>query len=713
MAFPKRSAELVKLPYIREQLTDVYRAVERGFMAQMDRSNDLQDYWKIWNCERSTNQFYSGNTKVYVPLVRNAVKALRRRWLNQAFPDSGRHVAVISHDDISPDAEVALLEHYIRRADLRSLIMPGLMVAGIVEGQASLLVTWQSRKRSVVERIPQPIRLMGMDMPPEVAEPVMSLKASEIEDAGPDVEVVLDADLLVLPTTADKLSEALDLGGSVTVLRRWDEAKIEWLIEEGEIDADSGEELLGAMRKDTATDQERLNLDTAGIKGKNDFALVYRTWTKLEVGTGKDRVERLCLVYFAGEHRMLSCRLCPYWCDKPDVISVPLDKLPGNFKGLSQIKPGVAEMQYVANDLMCEGLDNATFTMLPPVRYDPDKVPNVDALIMDLKALWPAPAGAIETIQFPDLLPKAFEAVLGAERMINLAMGVTPSEMAQLPTNRKMNQAEVAQVQRIELLMTDTEVHNLESGMLDQLVTRFAEYDAQFRDREKTVRAFGELGLKVEMVTVPPIQMGRRWEYVWWGVQASRSAQQIQQQIAAVNVIAPMAQHPSVMEAGKRLNLVPLIAHVVEAAFSPRLAPKIFQDIGDQVSLDPEMENQMMAMGLQPEVSPFDNDPQHMQVHQQLLAATPPGTPAYNIAFRHQQLHAIAMGMKAQAQMQAAMGAQMQQPGGQPRRGGRGPTPSLPGAQPQQPRPLRGPPGALHPDQMPKAGGVIPMPRRM
>src|SRR5215469_3587056 len=716
MAFPKRGAELVKLPYIQEQLIDVYRKVEKGFMDQMDRSNDLQDFWKIWNCERSTNQFYSGNAKVYAPLVRNAIKALRRRWLNQTFPDSGRHVQVVSHDDLSPDAQVSLLEYYIKRADLRSLVIPGLLVAGIVEGQMTVLVSWGERKRAVVERIPQPIRLLGMDMPAEVAEPVLSLRASEIEDAGPDVEVVLDADLVVLPANSDKLYEALAAGGSVTVLRRWDKAKIDWLVDEGEIDASSGEELLGAMRRDRSEDQEKLNLDVAGIKGKGEYALIYRTWTKLEVGTGKDKRERLCLAYFAGENRFLSCRLNPYWCDKIDVISVPIDKLPGNFKGMSQIKPGVAELQYGANDLLCQGLDQATLAMLPPIRYDPDKVPNADALIIDLMALWPAPPGAIEPIQFPDLLPKAFEGVLAAERMINMAMGVTPMEMAQLPTNRKLNQAEVAQAQRTEMLMTDTEVHNLETGLLNEMITRFAEYDAQFRDREKTVRAFGELGLKAAMVEVPPMQLGQRWAYEWWGVQASRASQQIQQQIAAVNVIAPMAQHPSVQQAGKRLNLVPLIHHVVEAAFSPRLAPKIFEDISDQVSVDPQLENQMLSMGLEAEVSPFDNDPQHMQAHQQLLQTLPPGTPAHMVTFRHQQLHQIAMKMKAMAQMQAQAGAQLQQPGAQPRRqprGARGPTGSQPGAQPQQPRLMRGPPGALHPDQMPRAGGVIPMPRRM
>ena len=319
MAFPGRNDELCNKPYIKEQLTEIYRDIEKGFLEQADRSDDLADYWDIWNCKRSTNQFYSGNTKVYVPLVRNAIKARRTRFINQLFPDTGRNVAVISHDEQSPDAEVALLEHYIRRADLRSLVIPSLLVSGDVEGQYTVLVTWSKWRKNTIERVPQPIRLMGMDLPPEVAPPVEVLKDTETWDEGPEVEVILDSDVLIRPATANTTWEALEQGGSVTILRRWNEYRLDELIEAGEIEGEDADQLISDLRDPAYQQkwQEKENLDAAGIKGtgKSKYALVYRTWAMLEVGTGKDRQKRLCLAYLGGENRFLRCRLCPYWYD--------------------------------------------------------------------------------------------------------------------------------------------------------------------------------------------------------------------------------------------------------------------------------------------------------------------------------------------------------------------------------------------------------------
>ena len=720
MAMPARNAELCRLPYIREQLLEIYEAVEKGYQAQIERSDKLCDYWDAWNCKLGTNQFYAGNSKVYVPLVRNAIKALRTRFTGQLFPVTGRHVTVISHDDEQPDALIALMEHYIRRADLRSLVIPALVVCGQVEGMYTLLVTWSGRKRSTIERIPEPIRVLGLDLPEEFGT-VLRTREEEIEDAGPDVEVILDADLCVTPPTADNPTDAIEQGGSVSVLRRYSKTRLKQLIEEGEFDAEGTEELIDAMATYSLKNIAKSNLQTIGIQQRGGLhAAIARTWCKIEVGRGRDKEKRLVLAYFAGPNHLLSCRLCPYWNDKIDIISQPLDKLPFNFKGMSQLQPGVCDMQYYANDALNEGLDQLTYTLLPPVLYDPEKVPNVDALILDLQAMWAAPPGSVQPFQFQNTIALAFEAVAGAERYINMSLSVAPGMIPQSTGRKKLNQAEVALEQQVALETTSDEVTSLESGIMNPLMQFFADLDAQFRDREKTVRAFGEMGLKVEMVTVPPIQQGNRWEYLWFGVEANRTVQQVQQQIAAANVLRGLAQDPSVQLAGKRLNMVPIIQSVVEAAFSPRLAPRIFEDVREQSTVDPQLENQMLAQGLRVHTMPLDNDPQHQQIHQQLLQQLPPGSLAHSETLLHLGDHQRQMQMKAQAQAQAMMGQMMGGPGGQmpaqpgsprPSRGGGPPRLPMPGGQPAMPRQGRQPQGRIAPDNMTQSG-LIPFPRR-
>lgn len=724
MSFPARNEELCRKPYIRDQLLKVFEEVEKGFAAQVERADKNCDYWEAWNCRLGTGQNYAGNSHCYVPIVRNAVKALRTRFTNQLFPQTGRHISVISHDEESPAALVALLEHYVRRADLRDLVVPAMIVAGQVEGQMTVIVSWTDRKRSTVERIPEPIRLMGMDLPAEIAEPVERLKEEEISDAGPNVEIVLDSDLCVLPGTADSIDEAIEAGGSVTTIRRYNKERLKELVEDKEFDAETVEELLAGIGKesDTTRDLEKKNLESAGIRRKGQFALLYRTWCKIDVGTGKDRQKRLVVAWFGGLNKILSCKLCPYWCDLPDVITMPLDKLPGNIKGMSQLQPGVIDMQIAANDALNEALDQLTYNLLPPILYDPEKVPNVDSLVLDLQAAWAAPPGSLQAFEFKNTMPDALEAIGAAERYINMALNVSP---AQLPFSTalqrsKPNQAMVAMEQQILLENTDNAVTGIEgehAGIMTPMIQRFAWYDAQFRDREKTVRSYGELGLKVEMVTVPPIQQGRRWEYQWYGVEANRTVQRVQQQIAAANVLRGLAQDPSVMQSGKRLNMVPIIQSVVESAYEPSLASRIFEDVTKLTTVDIELENEMLQQGLRVHTSPMDNDPEHMRAHMQLFQSLVPGSLPHAETAQHLAGHQQQMQMKAQAQAAQAMQMMMgspagQMPGQRASRGGGPPRMPQPGGQPAMPRQGRQPAGRIPQDNM-TMSGVIPMPRRM
>src|SRR5258707_876490 len=70
-----RKENLAKRPAIRRKLMEIFSFVEQGFTDQVDRSNDQMDYWDIYNCKLNNNQFYSGNSKIYVPIVHNAIEA--------------------------------------------------------------------------------------------------------------------------------------------------------------------------------------------------------------------------------------------------------------------------------------------------------------------------------------------------------------------------------------------------------------------------------------------------------------------------------------------------------------------------------------------------------------------------------------------------------------------------------------------------------------
>src|SRR5262249_40905522 len=140
-------------------LLDLYKDVEKGFDDQRPRADQQMDDWDIFNCKLGSLQFYNGTSQIFVPIVRNAIEARKTRFVNQMFPNSQRNVEVISSDDTQPNALVALLEHYIRKARLRTQVMPALMKNGDVEGQYNVYVTWRKTKRHVVQRVKKPLEI--------------------------------------------------------------------------------------------------------------------------------------------------------------------------------------------------------------------------------------------------------------------------------------------------------------------------------------------------------------------------------------------------------------------------------------------------------------------------------------------------------------------------------------------------------------------------
>jgi hypothetical protein len=279
------------------------------------------------------------------------------------------------------------------------------------------------------------------------------------------------------------------------------------------------------------------------------------------------------------------------------------------------------------------------------------------------------------------------------------SLSVSPAAITQNQTQKaKPSQADIAREQQVDILTTADAVTVLEEGILTPVVNFMVELDHQYRHEELLIRQFGERGLRAKMDWVPPIQMGKKLSYRWFGVEQARTAQQLQQQIAFANVLfqIPPDKYP-----GHRLNMVPLITHAVENIYGPRLAPLIFEDEKEQLTIPPEMENEWMvkhSVGLA--VHPMDEDVKHLQAHSQALQQT--GDPQ-GIIRAHMAKHTMQLNMKQQAQL----AAQVQQMIGGPQGGGGGKPPRA-GGQTKAPRGGQGPAGMIHRDQIGPQSGSMP-----
>jgi hypothetical protein len=339
-----------------------------------------------------------------------------------------------------------------------------------------------------------------------------------------------------------------------------------------------------------------------------------------------------------------------------------------------------------------EAADSGHFSLLPIIMTDPAKNPKVGSLVLAPAAIWETSPNDTQFAKFPDMWKDGVERVMEIRAQIFQTLSVNP---AMIPgttgKNRKMNQAEIAQEQQVDIITTADAVTVLEEGILTPLLTLILEFDHQFRDKAITIRQFGPVGQKMTMEDLEPIQVDRKVEFRWFGVEAAKTAAKLQQQIAGVNVLRgiPPQAYP-----GYKLNLAPVISQVVENLFGPVLAPEIFSE-EELISVDPQVENDMMIHGFDTPIHPSDDDAQHLQVHQQAMASGDP----HGTVRKHMVKHQSALQAKAMQKMRAMMPQQGQ--GGGPQMGGQ---PGMPQSQP-------GAPGQIHPDQMARAGDVT-MPRK-
>ena len=692
---PTEDTEYLGKSAVVDQAREVYRSVIDGFMAREDRDREIGRFQDIYDAKLTDMQQYAGKSKVFVPVVRDAIEARTLRFSNALFPSSGRFVECISSTDDTARGLTALQNHYVRAGRLRELVT-SMLRAGDITGQYSLYVDWQTRTRKIMERQQQPVQLPTGEEVPDATVEVQ--EEVEIEQGMPDVWVIADQDLCVLPATVDTIDDADVVAVALRVTKSWlRERKDQFLPKQYK----KAMELLSnnaGDRKDNPNhpDEPKRAAKEAGVRSEkgSKHLLLYQIWCDLKLDGEWTPAYFLAF----GPDDFLTIKKNPFWGQRPPVISAPVKKVAGSFWGVSPTK-SVEQLQYQVNDAMNMGMDAAQFALAPIVMTNPEKNPRVGSMVLEMAAVWQTSPQDTQILEFPKLWQDAFSIVAATKAQIHESFGLNPAMMPMggAPT-RKPSQAQIAMEQQAALEGISDSVRVLEAFILTPLVERIFEYDQQYRDKDTTIEHFGELGYEAEMERVPPVQWGTRYRFVWNGVQRVQNAQNVQQMIAAMNVLRGI---PPPQLGGRVLDVGPVLDVLTDTVYGPRLASRILRSPRDSLSVDPHIENEMLAQNMPAAISPLDNDAEHIAVHHQGAMQT--GDPYHQFA-AHIQAHQQSMQRKAAAMQAPPPGAP-----GVP--GGAGPgvpgTPR-PGGQAVGPRGVaQQPAGAVHPDQM-HAPGVMP-----
>ena len=672
---------------IYEQCSKFYDPIKKAYKNRIGADDKIEEYWKIYNAEPDDNQGYQGNSDCYVPVVRDAINARTRRALKQNFPVRYKHVDAVGTDGERPYAALALIEHYIRTTKLKSTCR-SLFVSGDVTGQWNIYVDWLSTIRHIT-----PMIRRNPDVGEGLIDPTDEIEVEEDQEIlteGPDVVDFPTEDLVVLPPTCNDIEKAWLVGLKL----RMSKDQVERMVDEGIFILPDGSEI--AEWIDNRKTKERVNppnnrADEAGIKteGTNKYALIFEVTARLEFEENK---KSLAYIYFAGDNDIIGIIKAPQWGQKRPIISAPVDRISGSFFGKSKIEP-VKWMQWNLNDFWNMGQDSAMYSLLPIVMTDPEKNPNYAMMVYGLAAVWPVDPKSTSFASFPQLWKESIQMCGSMKAQIHESLDVNELMMGSPQKGRKNAGAAGSQQQEQSVAILD-HAERFEEEILNPLVERFFEYDTQFRDEDVTVLTMGEIGQKSKMQTIPPMQWGERYYFQWSGTDYVLNMQRMQQQIATMNVLRGI---PPQQLNGRRVDIAPVLEGLVDNVFGSEMGSRILIDDRQKFTVPADIEDEMLVNFMRPEVHGADNDVEHIQHHQMTGQRTGDLTGAIRT---HIESHMQQLQKKRQEQM-----ASMQPPPGQPGvPGGAGPGVAgspRPGAQPQGPRLMQQPAGAIHPDQMP------------
>lgn len=683
--------------------TKLYKLVKKAYENQAEQSDRVEEYWNIYNAQPDENLTYTGNTNGYVPVARDCVNARSKRVLKQLFPVSHKHVDGLASDGKIPLTQLALLEHYIRKTQLKATVRSDL-IAGDVTGQWNLFVDWMKttrrttelvRRNPIVESIDgENVEELGIEDP--TADEQEDTEIKDVVDEGPDIVDFAVEDLAVIPPTGNNIQKS-----QATCLRiRMSAERIQELVDEGVFilppDTDVKEFVDGTYNKETEKrNRAKKQAEDAGIKthGTTKFALIFMVYTKLDLGGD---TKESAIIYYAGPDEILAIIKNPLWSGKIPILSEPVDRVAGSFYGKSKLEP-IKFMQWQLVDFWNMGQDSAMYSLLPVYAADPLKTPQWGSLVIGLAAIWPIAPNDVKQITQPQLWKDAMQMCDGIKRQIWESMDVNEMMMGKTPPGRK-NNAMIGNMAQEQATNITDHADRYEEVMLSPLAEMLFEFDQQFRTDSVTIEARGELGVQAKLEEIPPQQWGERYFFRWVGSTYQSNMQRMQQMIAWVNVLKGI---PPQMMGGRRLDLCPFLDKGTEDIFGPEMAPRILIDERNMFTVDPDTENAIMHNGMHVQVHASDDDQKHLEKHMQGAQLT--GDPQ-GLYKEHMGQHMLSMQQKRE-KAQASQG-QPGSPGGGPPGAPPGAAGApRPGAQPAPQRPAQAPPGAIQQDNMAGAPG--------
>jgi hypothetical protein len=702
-------------------------------------------YYNLWAL-RGTEQSYHGRLRMYLPVGHRIIENWVQKLRADIFPDSGKWFK--NTPDSTANLERGVVVHELMMKLMRDQvkitgIFPGFLRNLCIFGTSIAEMGWKLDERDVPSLISQPdVQNPGKTEIIEAVKKVTRYIGPTFRTVDPflfyvypytpqstyDLELMFE-DMMIGWGTLERMAdtpidpERPELGNQV---ENWKGVK--------EMRSGVGPGVGSAVNSDKFQ-AEQIRLLTRGLTSKAekytddpkrpiDFTKLAWYGTMDASGNNEDREgypppdePQWWQFWVVGDDCLVQARQNPWWKQQPPYLAAKFCEMQNEFWGYG-VMFLLDHFQYFMNDTMNQTGDGLVFSLNPVVAMDANAIQFPDSIRMAPAARWLIrdPRNSINFIEPPkDSAMAGINVINFLIAMMNDVSNVAPFGAAGLNQGGRSRGRAVETATGMSivsgeaLLQVRDVVENIEQGVMNEMLSWFFSLLQQCLDRDVALRVDGADGATVLETQVTRDTLIGGYSFEWLGSTFSFNQNvRVAQMLQFIQVLARIPPQ-FLAQDNARVDWKYLLREIWATGFGDREAEMIVKDITPTRAVDPEIEDELFAVGRGDEVtvSPVDDDMKHAQTHAAFLQG-PDGRALPDFVkqqvVQHIQRHAASFAMKQQMQQeqalqQAQQAAQQGQPG-QP--GGNGGAPGG-GAPP-------GPGGPVTPSRnvMPEPPGRAP-----
>lgn len=647
------------LPKVRERIENYFK---EKTSALRDQREVLEDEWmrftNMWNVEHDQHHQYRGNSELYIPEVRKNVESQARQLTEAQFPNGNDVMDVVPGRAGTKKGAViqkSVRQWQIHQAGLR-------MEMHVFNRQACLLgtspafVPWVKKEQNVFRRklakdrknIETGREKIELFNGPEFITRdlfkwyALNPKKKDFrEDGCFEIAVLNEFDLRRRDKKGNlnDLKEIIESASDVNALEEL-EKDVERMERMGLTVSDQGYAGVATLEDDTAS-EDKLYLST----------LIFTNINLPEATeSDEDPKQPIPVMIELINGRATLIKRNPFWHQTPPYVVGKYIQPNSDFFYGQGIPKAIQFMQYEINSKAEQSMDSATLALNPLAIVDPGLAGHANDFVVEPGGVWFASPEGIKFQTIPDVSATGYQAIGLLRGQMQEYSDRAPALPPQL-AGKSRSATQSAIVNSAIQVDLKSFLLNSEIQVLSPLMEMWESLTEQNIDEDQVIMIMGRDSKEWRRALVPLSASLGRYKYFWKGSSNLQDKAILGRSI--VDMLKVAGSMPPEAQANLNLNYTEIYRMLWTDAFQLPNADKLFGQ-RDAESTDPELEHEMLNLGVDIEVLPGDDDSDHLAKHSQYLESAKGSRLAYMEA--HMEKHRE----QAQAKI-AALQAQIQQ----------------------------------------------------